>query len=189
MRIFNRIEKYLLRSIGLQRELPMQIDITNACNLNCCHCYHANHFNQNTLSIDQWQQVIGQYEEIILAMGYSPCILISGGEPLSSPLFLAILGLIKKSEGLLGRPYRLAVLTNGTMTAKLSPLYIATLGTFSNLSFQVSLEGPDPSSHDLIRGQGAFAKALQGIAFLKENGFEVKIGTVLSTSSATGADP
>ncbi len=38
-----KIEQSVLDWINVDRYLPLQIDITNACNLRCKHCYHPHH--------------------------------------------------------------------------------------------------------------------------------------------------
>jgi radical SAM protein with 4Fe4S-binding SPASM domain len=177
------LEKIILKFIAPSRELPLQIDITNACNLNCSHCYHSNHINKNTLDLSQWKTVLKQYEEIIKTMGYQPNILVCGGEPLTSPIFVDVLKSIKETEKSLGKECRIGILTNGTLAHKLSHEAIETLQSFKNVCFQVSLEGPEASSHDLIRGQGAFDKAINGIHFLQNHGFKVRIASVLSTQT------
>jgi MoaA/NifB/PqqE/SkfB family radical SAM enzyme len=54
------LENIIIQSFGNERYLSMQIDITNACNISCTHCYHPNHKNENALSLNQWFDVINQ---------------------------------------------------------------------------------------------------------------------------------
>ncbi|MFD2438282.1 hypothetical protein [Modicisalibacter luteus] len=49
------------------------------------------------------------------------------------------------------------------------------------IRFRVSLDHPDPVRHDRDRGEGSFAKALQGIRWLHEHGFEVSVARQQST--------
>jgi len=46
-----------------------------------------------------------------------------------------------------------------------------------NLTIQVSLDGATPEDHDPIRGRGSWLKAVEGIKFLLESGFQVTIST------------
>jgi MoaA/NifB/PqqE/SkfB family radical SAM enzyme len=72
-------------------EVPIQIDITNACNLNCSHCYHTNHINNGALEINQWFEILAQYKSLILTSKAKPAFLICGGEPLVSPHLFSLI--------------------------------------------------------------------------------------------------
>ncbi len=160
------LENIIIQSFGNERYLSMQIDITNACNISCTHCYHPNHKNENALSLNQWFDVINQYQAILKKMFLKPHIIISGGEPLTSPLLMPILNYIKSNL----ENCHISVLTNGTLVSKYR---ISELAKFENLSFQVSIDGPDSDTHDSFRGYGNFQKAIDGIRLLLEHGYEV----------------
>ena len=51
----------LLDYIGTQRFLTIQLDITNACNLKCIHCYHPHHQNDGAMSYEGWLNILDQY--------------------------------------------------------------------------------------------------------------------------------
>jgi MoaA/NifB/PqqE/SkfB family radical SAM enzyme len=46
-----------------------------------------------------------------------------------------------------------------------------------NLIVQVSLDGGRPEPHDAYRGQGSWAKTVEGIKLLQERGFRVRLST------------
>ena len=50
----------LLRFTGSQKFLTAQLDITNACNLTCAHCYHDNHSNRGALDFAGWRRILDQ---------------------------------------------------------------------------------------------------------------------------------
>ncbi len=183
------LEELILRAIGIERELPLQIDITNACNLDCSHCYHSNHENKNTLSFSQWLQVLNQYDSVWMKMGYTPSLIICGGEPLTSPNLFPLLNELLKRYEQPNRRFRLSILTNGTLVSKISPGNVGLLKKFSNLTFQVSLDGPTPQTHDHFRGDGNFTRAIKGIKTLIEQGFSVHTLTVLSRQNETYIGP
>ncbi|MGZ3774080.1 MAG: radical SAM protein [Pseudobdellovibrionaceae bacterium] len=92
MSFLRLIESYVLDVLSAKdRRLPMQIDITNACNLKCTHCYHSHHKNDNSLSFEQWAKIIDDYFNLINRLKYKPMIIICGGEPTISPHFNRIL--------------------------------------------------------------------------------------------------
>lgn len=167
------IESFLLKTINVDRYLPIQLDITNACNLKCIHCYHPHHNNNGASSLDQWKEILIQYKALIQKMRYRPWVILCGGEPLASPHLLPLLSFIKQELPLSS----LSILTNGTLV---NERILSELELFPNLQFQVSLDGPDGSRHDQIRGNGNFEKAIKGIRLLKSKGFEVNVLSVLS---------
>ncbi len=172
------IETRVLRWIGVDRYLPLQIDITNACNLSCTHCYHPHHRNEGALSLSDWVRILDDYDQMTARLGYRPSVTICGGEPLASPLLEPLLIKIKS----FARRYRVSILTNGTLAnTKVKPGW--NLG-LESLSFQVSVDGPDPARHDAIRGAGAFARAVAGARHLMGLGYPVHFLAVLSTESA-----
>lgn len=171
--IKNRIETFLLNAINVDRYLPIQLDITNACNLKCIHCYHPHHNNDGSISLSDWKGILLQYKKMILKMKYRPWIILCGGEPLVSPFLWPLVEFIKQEIG----QANISILTNGTL---ISEKTIQLLKYFDNIQFQVSLDGPDSSKHDLIRGTGNFDKALAGIRLLQNNGFGVNVLSVLS---------
>ena len=90
-RIVSSIESFLLNRINVDRFLPIQLDITNACNLRCVHCYHPHHKNDGALSLNEWKEILSQYKALIEKMKFRPSVVICGGEPLVSPLLWPIL--------------------------------------------------------------------------------------------------
>ncbi len=171
------LESILLKAINIDRFLPIQLDITNACNLRCIHCYHPDHKNEGALSLDQWTNVIIQYKTLIQKMKYRPWVILCGGEPLTSPYLIPILELVKNYL-----PNTvISILTNGTL---INEQIISKLSNFKNINFQISLDGPSADRHDLIRGKGNFDRAVQGIRFLKNRGFDVDVLAVLSRKTS-----
>lgn len=160
-----------------KRYLPIQLDITNSCNLRCRHCYHAHHSNKGALTFEQWLDVLGQYRKLLAKLNYLPMVHICGGEPTLSSHFNPLLEELASWEQ---QPY-VAILSNGTKTKHLDFNRIRKL---KNLHFQISLDGPDAHSHDEVRGLGAFEMATSGIRTLKEHGVKVSSLAVLSKANA-----
>lgn len=172
MGIIDRLITKITRSISTQDYMTIQLDITNACNLSCDHCYHSHHNNQGALSLDQWNEVLNQYEALLSKLKLKPDFVICGGEPLISPNLKPMIELIDKKFG----RQSIYILTNGTV---LSDSQIEFFQKF-DIGFQISLDGPNPETHDLIRGRGSFNRSMKNLIRLKKAGFEV---TVLSTLS------
>ena len=171
------IENFLLKKINVDRYLPIQLDITNSCNLRCVHCYHPHHKNEGAISFDDWKNILLQYKSLIRKMKYRPSVVLCGGEPFVNPklnqLLEFIVSILPESS--------ISILTNGTL---ITDAKANELKKYKNLRFQVSLDGPDPERHNLIRGQGNFQKALTGIQILKSHGFEVNVLSVLTAKTS-----
>jgi len=178
--IKNNLTAKIVDWIGGQKVMTLQIDITNACNLSCAHCYHSHHNNKGAIGLEEWQSIIQQYKLMIEKLHLSPKVVICGGEPTISPLLLPILRHLDSCwPGV-----RVSILTNGT---KLTDLLLNQLKVF-NLEFQVSLDGPDSARHDQIRGSGVFDKAADSIRRAKVMGFDVLLLAVLSKKTSMWID-
>lgn len=176
-RAVRKLESLLINFIGVDRYLPIQLDITNTCNLQCSHCYHSHHKNAGAISLEEWFQILAQYKILIDKIKYKPWIMICGGEPLLSSHLLPLLAFIKEN---FSEP-KISILTNGTM---ISDKLLLDFKNYLNLGFQVSLDGPDSEHHDKIRGKGNFQKAITNIRKLQANGHTVSVLSVLSKRTA-----
>lgn len=169
----NILETFLLRAINVDRYLPIQLDITNSCNLRCVHCYHPDHKNEGALSLNEWKEILNQYKALIRKMHYRPWVVLCGGEPMVSPHLFPLLEYIR--ENIPGA--KICILTNGTLVTEELARKLKSLG---DIEFQVSLDGPDSKRHDRIRGEGNFDKALDGINNLLALNMNVNVLSVLS---------
>lgn len=114
---------------------------------------------------EDFYAALDKFEEYIKDKPLNGQVNLTGGEPLLHPDFFEFAGEIRR------RGFHLAILTNGTLideeTAKkikeLSPVFV-----------QVSLDGIK-ESHDKVRGEGNFDKALWGIDNLKRHGVRVLV--------------
>lgn len=178
--MFNRLIKQIVRKISPHQYFLIQLDITNACNLKCIHCYHPHHNNAGAINIEQWFHVLDQIKDLLTELYLEPEFTFCGGEPLLSQNFNV---LIDKINEIWGKP-KIGILTNGTLINEKS----LTRMDPKQLVFQVSLDGPNKELHDKVRGNGNFEKAVEGIKLLIQNGYEVSCLSVLSNTSAQYID-
>ena len=172
----DRLIHSLLSFTGSQKFLTAQLDITNACNLSCAHCYHEHHSNDGGLDLAGWRAVLDQYHALAEKLRLAPWLVLCGGEPTISPLFLPLLEeLDRRWPGV-----HVTVLTNGT---RLTKELVQALRRF-NIGFQISLDGPDAQRHDLVRGRGNFARALAGLGSLLAAGLNATFLATLSYRSS-----
>jgi len=124
-------------------------NITNACNLNCRHCYQsADKPSADELSTKEAMNAINAMADA--GVGY---IALSGGEPLYRKDFFDIANHIRKQEIGFG------IATNGTILSKEK---IHQLEELNCQYIQISLDGME-ETHNKIRGPKAFERTIQGI--------------------------
>jgi len=155
-----------LDQAGLRPPGMLTLSITGACNLACCHCWVKAGEVSSHAHVPL--QAIRRIVEEHAALGGTG-VRITGGEPLSHPHWLDILR-YARSLGF----ERLALQTNAIL---LKGEHITALQEldFPGLTIQISLDGVSPRTHDLVRGEGAFDGALQGIARLVQAGLAGRI--------------
>jgi AdoMet-dependent heme synthase len=138
------------------------------CNLTCTHCFIScsptNHTHE-MMSMKQVEEYLREAE----ALGVRDYG-VTGGEPFLHPQIFEILGAILARGPVL-------VLTNGMLvsTARAERLAAMAVASDYSLDVRVSLDAPDASRNDLVRGHGSFAKAVEGIRQLAAAGLEPAI--------------
>jgi len=168
----NWIINKILKFTGTQKFLSIQLDITNACNLDCRHCYQSAHSGGGDLSIRDWREILDQYHKLSEKLCLTPNFFISGGEPTISPIFPDILSELSSRWPAAD----IALLTNGTA---LSDGIVAEVLRYK-VDVQISVDGPDSEKHDYIRGAGNFEKSMQGLKALQRAGRNAIFQAVLS---------
>ena len=170
----------VVKLISSQEYLTLQIDITNLCNLRCAHCYHPHHNNTGAIDLDQWFDVLDQYESLLNKLYLKPSIVICGGEPLVSDKFSPIVSYIKNKWNSVS----ISVLTNGTRINEKNISFIKD----NDIDIQISLDGHNEFSHDLVRGKGSFRKTLEGISLALDSDISVNLLSILSRRTARNID-
>ena len=136
---------------------PKKIDlnITSKCNLRCSYCYYYSSEGDTgiDLPLDLWMKF---FEEcwIYAVMEVNLC----GGEPLVRNDFKELV------TGIVKNRMRFSILSNGTLIDDGIVEFLKSTKRCN--SFQVSLDGFEPESHDIFRGKGTFEKALRGLKIL-----------------------
>lgn len=135
----------------------VHLQITRNCNLRCYFCgqWGKNGFFSDAsgkeMTLADWENVIFQLIRYREKTGISPFVMLWGGEPLVSPYFDQIAGLLQK-EG-----FHVGMVTNGVLLER----HMETVNQCVQKVF-VSLDGTQ-KLHDSIRGRGVFEKVLENI--------------------------
>ncbi|MEK6285793.1 MAG: PqqD family peptide modification chaperone [Acidobacteriota bacterium] len=138
------------------------LNITNACNLRCVHCFRESGKRfADEMSTEEIARVISSIKA--LKVGY---VVISGGEPFLRPDIFEILEELKRNE------ITVLLITNGTL---INEAEAKRLGEIRPWIIQVSLDGSTAEIHDRIRGAGTFDKTIAAIRLLVAENLDVRM--------------
>ncbi len=133
----------------------IQWHITQACDLNCKHCYDRS--DRKPMALARAMGILDELYEFCDRMHVNGQVVFTGGNPLLYPEFL------KLYEAAVERGFLVAILGNPAQKATLEKIIKIQKPDF----FQVSLEGL-PEHNDEIRGKGHFDRVLNFLEILKE---------------------
>jgi radical SAM protein with 4Fe4S-binding SPASM domain len=142
----------------------LTFNITNKCNLHCQWCYNPTS-NGNDIPISDIINWLARDKE---SLDRDASLIILGGEPFLDERRL--LDCLRGANEIFAR--EVLVSTNGTI---LSPTTSAELKK-TNTTVQISLDGATPDTHDAIRGDGSFLKAVTTAQRL----IDAEVRTILS---------
>jgi radical SAM protein with 4Fe4S-binding SPASM domain len=143
---------------------------TLACNLRCKHCLvSAGESLKNELTTEEVKKLVDDAVKLGVKRFY-----ITGGEPFIKNSIFDVIRYITKTK-----KRELIVLTNATL---FDDVKVAALRKVHSprLILQASLEGPNASVHDKLRGKGSFDKAVSGIKKLVDAGIVPVVSTAIS---------
>jgi radical SAM protein with 4Fe4S-binding SPASM domain len=156
----------ILKRAGLRPPKTLTLAITGACNLACSHCWVEAGTSSSAAHVPE--RTLRRLIEEFAALG-GEGIRLTGGEPLCHP---GCLGLLRFARALgLGG---VSLQTNGMLFRAEEVAALRELD-FPGLSIQISLDGATASTHDLVRGEGAFQGVLDGLRQLVEGGLAPRL--------------
>lgn len=130
------------------------MDPTSACNLRCKGCWAAEYGHKLNLTFEELDSIVTQGKELGIFF-----YMFTGGEPLVRKDDL--IKLCEKHNECAFHSY-----TNGTLVDQ---AFCDEMKRVGNLSLSISLEGFE-DANDFRRGDGVYAKVLQAMDLLHENG-------------------
>lgn len=153
-------------------------ELTLACNLRCLHCgSRAGHVRPRELSTAECLDIVHQLAELGAEL-----VTLSGGEPTLRRDW-DVIAHEAASVGLW-----VNMVTNGVYRDADAAADIARRARAAGLcNVAVSVDGPE-AIHDAIRGEGTFARALQGVAAFRAVGLPVTLMTTVSRRNLHALD-
>lgn len=143
-------------------------NFTNACNLNCKHCYQDAHNKlDDELTLEEKLNVVDQmvYNDV-------SAIAFAGGEPLLHKDFWPVVEHCKEVG------MYISVATNGTLITKEVAKRLMDIGV---QYVEVSIDSAVPERHDEFRGgKDYFKRTVEGVKNAVEAGLSVGVATVAS---------
>ncbi|WP_439541370.1 radical SAM protein [Hyphomicrobium sp.] len=141
------------------------------CNIECVNCYIDSSPKNDQLVYLSRAEVLRFLQEATQFSDKPSQIGFTGGEPFMNPDLLAML------EDSLSLGYRVLVLTNAMRPMqRFQDKLLALGGRFPNrLALRVSLDHFEQEGHEAIRGPHTWQRALDGLVWLGENGFDVSV--------------
>jgi MoaA/NifB/PqqE/SkfB family radical SAM enzyme len=136
------------------------------CNLRCAYCLAESH--PRALRRGIGLQAVEQIVDEALELGFEG-VYFTGGEPF---LLDEICTMLAYASARLPA----TVLTNAMLFAGRRFEELVEVNN-ERLTIQVSLDGSQPQTHDIYRGEGSWQKTMEGIRRLLEAGFRVRIST------------
>ncbi|MFB6216263.1 MAG: radical SAM protein, partial [Candidatus Aenigmatarchaeota archaeon] len=141
-------------------------NFTNACNLNCKHCYqNADRPTPDELTTEEALDAVDEMADAGLAY-----VAMSGGEPLMRDDFFDVVERIRE------RNMGFSLATNGTMLTKRR---VEKLEENDCLYVQVSVDGR-PKTHNELRGAHSFEKTMEGVKNAVES--DVTVGLAMTVT-------
>lgn len=150
---------------GLFLPEVLTIAITEECNLHCAHCWvEAGPISSSSRVSKRDVQLM---VEDFAALGGS-AVRLTGGEPLLHPDWRELVKMIG-AAGL-----KVFLQTNGMLFRDEDLEYLREL-RLTELNIQVSFDGASAATHDLVRGEGAYRQALDGVRRFVAHGFGANV--------------
>ena len=143
------------------------------CNITCANCYIDSSPSNDRLVYLGVDDIRPFLDEIVDQGLATAEIGFTGGEPFLNPAMAEMAALC------LSRGFSVLILTNA-MQPMMRPKVKAALLNLKarygdQLTLRVSIDHHSPDIHDEERGEGGFARMLEGLSWLSENGFAIAL--------------
>ena len=160
-------------SVALTNPQTLWFNTGTLCNIECLNCYIDSSPSNDQLVYLTATEVETYLDQLTSRAWPVEEIGFTGGEPFMNPQ------MIEMAEAALARGYRVLILTNAmrpmmrpSMRKGLSRLQTA---YGSKLTLRISLDHWSEDRHDEERGKGSFARTLEGMTWLRDEGIAMDV--------------
>jgi uncharacterized Fe-S cluster-containing radical SAM superfamily protein len=160
-------------TVSLTNPKTLWFNTGTLCNIECGNCYIESSPSNDRLVYISAAEVTDYLDQIETQEWPVTEIAFTGGEPFMNPQ------MIEMARESLERGYDVLILTNAMrpmMRKSMQNGLLALNKAFpSKLTLRVSVDHFDADLHDAERGTGTFEKTLDGMRWLRDNGFEMAV--------------
>jgi hypothetical protein len=160
-------------SVALSNPETLWFNTGTLCNIECANCYILSSPRNDALvylTAAEVEDYLDQLEERNWRVRE---IAFTGGEPFMNPEMCAM------ANAALERGYEVLILTNAMrpMMRKTvrQDLLVLNEKHPGKMTLRISLDHHSADIHDTERGAGSYAKTLEGMAWLRDNGFQMAV--------------
>jgi uncharacterized Fe-S cluster-containing radical SAM superfamily protein len=153
------------------------INTGTLCNIACATCYIESSPRNDALAYITAAEVAAYLDEATALGLPMEEVGFTGGEPFMNPDLVPMLADVLARPGL-----QAMVLTNAMQPLRRYGAQLLALRDrfgVERLTLRVSLDHHEASLHDIERGHGSFAKSLEGLTWLAQEGFRVHVAARL----------
>jgi radical SAM domain protein len=165
--------------LDTSRQFYFQWHFLSSCNLRCKHCYQDT-YTAGELQFDKLLSIADKIIEALTKWNMYGRISLTGGEPFLSKNLFPLVKYLNQSD----RIVSIDILTNGTLITRDDIVELQKIDKLHQV--QISLDGGDDATHNSVRGDGAFQKAVSSIRLLKKAGIEVALMFTLMRRNKDG---
>jgi uncharacterized Fe-S cluster-containing radical SAM superfamily protein len=155
--------------VSMTRLETLWFNTGTLCNLACKSCYIESSPTNDALVYITTAEVRAYLGEIVDNQLPTREIAFTGGEPFMNRDMIAILELC------LTRGFEVLMLTNAMRPMRRFEAELLALPRRDKLTFRVSLDHYSQSVHEAERGPNSWEKALEGLVWLAQNGFNIAV--------------
>lgn len=148
--------------------VTLVLEMTTRCNLRCRHCLRDWTRPAQDLDTGLIRDLLRQAKRL----GFER-VSLTGGEPTLHPEFREVIRLIADFG------FRFGWMCNGSFFRDFVPLFLNRDIRKFHEGVCFSLDGPDPETHDRVRGEGSFQKVLAAAQICKLKGIPFSLKTIL----------
>ncbi|MBY6134435.1 radical SAM protein [Nocardioides marinus] len=160
-------------SVPLSNPQTLWFNTGTLCNIECDNCYILSSPTNDAL-VYLTAAEVEDYLDQLEARGWPVQeIGFTGGEPFMNPQMIAM------ARAALERGYKVLILTNAMrpmMRKSVRAGLLSLQQAFADqLTLRISVDHHSEALHDKERGAGSFAKTLEGMQWLRDNGFSMAV--------------